>query len=56
MKDVVKTTTLRCEKSKIVIYAIKIKSIFSDINNKRAKMIKKINALKIINKENKVTR
>ena len=43
MKDVVKITTLRRERSNIVIYKVKIKSIFSDIKNERAKVIKKIN-------------
>ena len=43
MKDVVKTTTFRREKSNVIIYEMKIKNMFSDIKNKKAKIVKKIN-------------
>ena len=41
MKDVIKTTTFRREKSNAVIHEVKIKSIFSDIKNEKVKVIKK---------------
>ena len=41
MKDVIKTTTFRREKSNVVIYEVKIKNIFSNIKNKKVKVIEK---------------
>ena len=43
IKDVVSTTTLRREKSEIIIHEIKVKNMFQDIKNEEIKMMKKIN-------------
>ena len=41
MKDVVKMTIFRRERSDMIIYKIKIKNIFSNIKNEKTKMMKK---------------
>ena len=43
MKDVIKTTTFRREKSGVIIHEIKIKNMFSDIKNEKTKIMRKIN-------------
>ena len=42
MRNVVKTTIFRREKSNVIIHEMKIKNMFSNIKNKKAKMMKRI--------------
>ena len=43
MKDVVKTMILRRKKSSVIIHEMKVKNMFLDIKNEKAKVMKKVN-------------